>query len=572
MLGCGASALALLCVVVGFPLSPEGRAVVGALTRTVAALFVVQEALRFAVEERRGQHLRRRWLEVVLAAAVALELLVGTWVVRWLGAHAPQWSVTAVTLLYLALLQATLVGLVALRSLRHLPSLTGRSLTPGAVLAIGFALLIAAGTLLLKTPHATTASIRWIDALFTATSAVCVTGLVAVDTATAFTFHGQAILLGLIQLGGLGIMTITCFFAFYFAGGVSIRNRIALQNLLSEESLAQVGNVLGIVVGFTIAFETAGALAIWWALPAGTVDDPVFFAVFHAISAFCNAGFSTLSEGLADPRLHGRWGALGAIMVLIVVGGLGFPVLKNLWQVASTTVQKRLGLRLAHPPRLTANSRLVLATTAMLLFGGAGAIYATEFVWGDGTATGPRWFMALFHSVTARTAGFNVVPTEALLPATATVTMLLMFVGGSPSGTAGGIKTSTLAVAALSLRRVLLGRAEIEAFGRRLPDEVANRALAVVLLAAGYTALVAVALNVLHPELPSADLAFEAVSAVATVGLSRGITPQLGDGAKLVLVAAMFVGRIGVLAFLLAFVARREPTGYRLPEANVVIV
>jgi trk system potassium uptake protein TrkH len=491
--------------------------------------------------------------------------------VRWLGEHAPQLPATRLTLLYLAALQATLVAFTALRALRNLRLLSGRALTPGAVLTLSFALLVLAGMLLLKTPHSTPDGIRWVDALFTATSAVCVTGLTVVDTAAGFTSHGQMILLGLIQLGGLGMMTLTYFFAFYFAGGVSIRNRIGLQSLLSEESLTQVGTVLGLIVGFTLALEAAGAVAIWMALPPGTVEDPVFFAVFHAISAFCNAGFSTLGEGLADPRLHGRMGLLSVVMVLVVIGGIGFPVLKNLWEVGLATVRVRFGWRLAHPPRLTANSRIVLATTGILLGGGAVAVYATEFIWADGVSNGPQWFSALFLSVTARTAGFHLTPTGALLPATAIVLMLLMFVGGSPSGTAGGIKTSTLAVAVLSLRRVLFGRAEIEAFGRRLPAEVADRALAVLLLAIGYTTLVATVLCILHPELPPFDLAFEAVSAVATVGLSRGVTAQLGDGAKLVLVAAMFVGRIGVLAFLLGFVRRREPTGYRLPEAQVVI-
>src|SRR5690606_1418176 len=190
---------------------------------------------------------------------------------------------------------------------------------------------------------------------------------------------------------------------------------------------------------------------------------------------------------------------------------------------------------------------------------------------GAGEANGGELLTAMFHSVAARTAGFNITPTDAMLPATAAFMMFLMFVGGGPASTAGGIKTTTLAVATLALRRVLLGRVEIEAFGRRLGEDIANRALAIIVLAVGFITLITIALCALHPELSPADLTFEAVSAVSTVGLSRGVTGELGEAAKLVLVAAMFIGRIGVLLFLLSFIRKRSPTGYRLPETSVVL-
>jgi Trk-type K+ transport system membrane component len=181
------------------------------------------------------------------------------------------------------------------------------------------------------------------------------------------------------------------------------------------------------------------------------------------------------------------------------------------------------------------------------------------------------WFTALFQSVATRSAGFNVTPTELLTPATSILMMALMFVGGSPSSTAGGIKTSTLAVAVLALRRVVLGRPEIEAFGRRIPNETADRALAVMLLALAFFVLVATTLCMLHPELPPLDLVFEAIGAVSTAGLARGVTGELGPAAKLVMIAGMFIGRVGVLMFLLSFIPRRERAGYRYPEATIVI-
>ncbi len=571
---CGIGALALLVAVIGWPLEGDLRVLVRATTTGVLAAFVGQEVLRVLLQPHPWKFFKERYLEVTLALAAGVELLFGEPILHWLGQRAPDLPATTITVLYLAGTQLTLVLLIGLRALRRNSLLSGRRLSAGMVFILSFAVLIGLGTLLLKTPLATTAKgIGWIDALFTATSAVCVTGLVTVDTATEFTRHGQWIILGLIQVGGLGVMTITYFFAYFFAGGVSLRSRIALQDLLSEENLGHIGTVLGVIVGFTLMIELAGAVGIHALLTSGGLpgDDLVFFSIFHSVSAFCNAGFSTLSNGLADKSLTGQQGFFGVIMLLIVLGGIGFPVMKNVWLVLGARLRRALGLRMAMPPRLTANSRIVLMTTGGLLVGGMLIIWLTEFVFGHGEANGSALLTALFHSVTARTAGFNITPSEGLLPATAALMMFLMFVGGSPSSTAGGIKTSTLAVAVLALRRVLLGRTDIEAFGRRLNEDIANRALAIILLAVGFITMITIALCALHPELSPADLTFEAVSAVSTVGLSRGITGQLDDAAKLVLVAAMFIGRIGVLMFVLSFIRKRSAAGYRLPETSVVL-
>jgi Trk-type K+ transport system membrane component len=570
---CGVSALALLVMVIGWPLGPDLSLLVRAITQAFLTVFVIQELMRILVQPYPVRYLRERFLEVGLAAAAGVELLFGESILGWLGTQLPDLPAASATVLYLAATQLTLVLLTGLRYLRRNTLLSGRRLSPGMVFILSFAVLILLGTLLLKTPQATVAGIGWMDALFTATSAVCVTGLITVDSAEVFTRHGQWIILGLIQVGGLGVMTITYFFAFFFAGGVSLRNRIALQDLLCEENLGQIGTVLGVIVGFTLATEIVGAVAIHAALDAGNLlaGDRVFFSIFHSVSAFCNAGFSTLSAGLADPVLQGQTPLFSVIMLLIVGGGIGFPVIKNLWLVSLARLARRLGWRTAVAPRLTTNSKIVLLSTGGLLGAGTVLIWLTEFAAGNGPANGGAWFTALFHAVTARTAGFNITPMGAMFPATAAVMMFLMFVGGSPSSTAGGIKTSTLAIAVLALRRVLLGRSDIEAFGRRLGDDIAERALAIILLAVGFITLVSISLCALHPELSPADLTFEAVSAVSTVGLSRDLTSKLGTPAKGVLVAAMFVGRIGVLVFLLSFIRKRQPLGYRLPETTVVV-
>jgi Trk-type K+ transport system membrane component len=573
---CGLCTLALFAMVLGFPLSVELRDAVDLGTRLILGLFAAQELARFLIAQKRLAHLRSRKVEAALAFIVALELALGGQIVSWIDALGTGLSPGAITLLYLGGAQFTLLTALALRALRDNRWLTGRSLSPGLVLMLSFGALIIVGTLLFKTPHATIDGISWVDAFFVATSAVCVTGLSPVDVSATFTTHGQWILLGLIQLGGLGVMTITYFFAYFMAGGISLRNRIGLQDLLSEENLGQIGGVLTIIVTFTLGVEIIGAFFIHASL-SGHPDAPenlAFFSLFHAVSAFCNAGFSTLSDGLADPRVADRPLFLGVIIPVVVLGGIGYPVVKNFWDNGVASLRRRLGLRLANPPRLTANSRLVLVTTAVLLVGGTMLIWITEYLAGGhqaDAASGSPWLTAFFYAASSRTAGFNVTPTDALLPGTAALMMFLMFIGGGPASTAGGIKTSTLAVAFLSLRRVLFGRRDIEAFGRRLPDELANRALSIIVVAIAFTTAVSVSLLALHPELDSSDLVFEAVSAVATTGLSRGVTADLGDHAKIMLSGAMLIGRIGVLTFLLSFIPRREPTGLRLPETTIVL-
>lgn len=574
MIVCGLTTLAGLAMVIGWPLSENIHSTIRAVTSAVLTVFVGQEIIRVAIQRRPLAYIRNRWFEVLLAALAGAERLFGNNLLTWLDRTAPTDSASRMAILYLAATQITLITAIGLRTLRGSRLFSNRRLSPGLVFILSFAVLIGLGTLLLKTPHATPVQgISWIDSFFTSTSAVCVTGLNVVDTETGFTHHGKWIILGLIQVGGLGVMTLTYFFTHFIAGGVTLRDRIALQDMLSEENLDQIGTVLVVVVGFTFTFELLGAFALYASLAhsAQPVDNPAFFSLFHSISAFCNAGFSTLSAGLADDRLKSNQPFLSVIMLLIVIGGIGFPVLKNVWQASWQNLAFRIGLRRARPARVTTHSRIVVVTTVALLLGGAILIYLTEYIFAAQPAYAPEFFTALFHSVTARTAGFNIVPTGDLVPATMTIIIFLMYVGGSPASTAGGIKTSTLAIAVLSLRRVIQGRGTIAVFGREIPLDLANRALAIILLSIGWITIATLMLAALHPEIPLAELGFEVVSALSTVGLSRGITPLLGTGAKLVLIATMFVGRIGVLVFITSFVPRRPRPSYRLPETTVVI-
>lgn len=458
---------------------------------------------------------------------------------------------------------------VVLGLLRGLRCLQNVSLSPGLIFILSFALLIYIGTALLLMPNATTVGnegLSFIDALFFATSAVCVTGLVPVECLPAtLSLTGQTILAVLCQLGGLGVMVIIYFFAFFFDGGLSIRNRFAFGDLFSERNVSSIGVTLLTVVLFTFITESIGAVAIYYSVVGNSaIENPVFFSLFHAITAFCNSGFSTLPSGLSDPGVSQCSTLLSSVSVLMILGALGFPVVRDLSLVVWSRLRRRLFPRVDYvPARLTTHTRVVLTTTIWVSLIGALLMWLTQQ---------EEFGRMVFLSVASRTTGFDIGNTGNLTHASLFVLMVLMFIGGAPFSTAGGIKVTTFAIAILALKQYLLGRRDLEIFGRRLDSDIANQALAIVLLTLAMVGVVSVILSALHPEFDMRDVFFEAVSAVATVGLSCGITPYLCWGAKLCLIFAMFIGRIGVLLFFASFIFKRNPNnGARYPETTITL-
>ncbi len=337
-----------------------------------------------------------------------------------------------------------------------------------------------------------------------------------------------------------------------------------LRRSLNEDNVGRVRSSLIALIVMALAFEAAGAVLLHLATP----DEPWFASVFHSVSAFCNAGFSIYTDGLHDLRTRHNIPYQAAIMTLIVVGGLGFPVLKNLWD----SLWSRFAARDSRPVRLNTHTRLVLVTSGALVAGGAVLVYALEQTAGvDDPRTGGV-LAALFTSVTTRTAGFNTVPVDAFSTPAVVAMMLLMFIGGSPASTAGGIKTTTFAVALLNTLRILqdAGR-ELVAFRRQIPPTVATRAFAVALLAGGWVTTSTILLLWTMPGHPPLDVAFEVVSAFATVGLSRGITTELTPFGKTIVIASMLVGRIGILYLALGILRKPAPGRIGYPEGNIII-
>jgi trk system potassium uptake protein TrkH len=430
---------------------------------------------------------------------------------------------------------------------------------PARLLVLSFVLLCALGALALATaPSGAHGPLRFVDAAFTAVSAACVTGLGVVDTARDLSVFGQLVVLLLIQVGGLGIMTFASAAFMLLGRRMSLAHESTAVGLLGAAHRADLAAALQRVVGVTLGCELAGAAALFAAfLRAGEpVGTALWRAVFTAVSAFCNAGFALQSDSLSGYATSP--GVLGVVMLLITAGALGPAVVVALPDLARGR-RAPLGTRLV----LLSTAVLVLAPAALLL-----ALEATHTL--GGLSWGDRVVNALFQSVTLRTAGFNTVDLAAVRPATWTVMVVVMFVGGSPGSTAGGVKTTTVAVLLLAAVAAVRGRREVEVAGRRLAPDVVQRATAIALAGLGAVITTLFALQVTQ-DMPLEHALFEAVSALATVGLTVGGTAALDDVGKWIIMGAMFAGRVGPLTLFLALQDRGARGRFGLPVEDVAV-
>lgn len=538
------------------------------LAGLVTVRFVAQSIRHARLAARIRSVLRARFFELALTAA-ALALLISKAFV-WFRllvdpggrpALEPAYAQYAAAFLIVSTLRMVAGGLSVRRLLHRL------ELRPAQTVAIGFAATILGGTLLLSLPISVVRleDLSLVDALFTSASAVTVTGLVVYDPGTFHTGFGRAVLLALIQLGGLGTMAASASLVVLAGQRLRLRQAAALQETMDLQAIGVVRGQVRLVVLLTLAAEAVGAgllLLLWRGHPA--VPDPAFAAVFHAVSAFSNAGFSTFSAGLAPLRDDVATNLV--IMALIVLGGLGVPVLTSLGRLVPDAWRRK------PRPTLSLHARLALTTSAILL--AAGLLWALVLEWRGtlaGLDLGHRLLAAAFLSVTARTAGFNTLDTAALAPATLWLLMALMFVGGSPGSTAGGIKTTTAATMVATLWATLHGRPRVEAFRRTIPDEQVAKASALVGVSVATVASGALVLLATQPGQSPLALLFEALSAFATVGLSTGVTPALDAWGKMVVAALMFMGRTGPLTLGFALAARSVRTSVTYPSEKVMI-
>jgi trk system potassium uptake protein TrkH len=418
------------------------------------------------------------------------------------------------------------------------------------------------GTLLLKLPASTYGGISWVDALFVSVSAASVTGLSSVDYPATFTTFGSTVVMLLIQVGGLGIMTLTTLGALLVGRRVGFRDLLAVREELGNiDSPRNTVRLIGQIAGITLLVEALGAMVLAFGFIRGGLGygDGLFQAVFHAVMAFCNAGFATLPDGdlasyAGDPAVN------LALVALIILGGLGFPVLVNLYHYRQAR-------------RLTLHSKLVLVTTAALILIGVLSVALLE--WENPATLGgnpveTRLWMSLFQGVTPRTAGFSTVDYAQMRDPTLLLQVALMFIGAAPTSTGGGVRVTTLALLFLVVLAQARGQEEVSAFERRVPRQLIQKALVVLTLSALLVLVATLALMV-SDGLSLLPAIFEATSAFGTVGLSLNVTPELSTFGKLLVAGVMFLGRIGPITLILALSARQKAKGYVFPQEDIAI-
>lgn len=452
-----------------------------------------------------------------------------------------------------------------------------RYVNPAQMFMVSFMMVILVGAFALMLPNATLHGINFTDALFTSTSAVCVTGLVVVDTATFFTPMGQIIIMVLIQLGGLGIMTFTSYFSYFFTGQSSYENQLLIQEMTNSDKISDVFSTLKRVILLTFSIEAIGAALIYFSLnssPFPGFGEKLFFSVFHSISGFCNAGFSTLSNNLYDLGVRFNYPLHLTIAFLIIIGGIGFPIMFNFAKYLRHIFKNRI-FRKKHihsPWIININTRMVLITTLILLVAGTGLVYVLEY---NNTLAehGPigKIVTAFFGAVTPRTAGFNSVDYTKIHMSTVLLLYALMWIGASPGSTGGGIKTSTLAISVMNAFSLARGKDRVEFYGREISDSTIRRAYSQIFLSLFVIGLSVFLVTSFNPELDLKDIIFECISAFGTVGLSLGITAKLSVASKLVVTLTMFIGRISMLTIMAAFLKQVRFQKYRLPSEDITI-
>ena len=508
------------------------------------------------------EHVKIRKVEAFIVVSITIQKLFESELIAFLGWE--KLGANEASLLFLSINQIFLVFSNFARLIRNSKTYFWKGISPSFLFVFSFASIIAIGTALLLFPKAHKHDLQLIDVVFTVVSATCVTGLSTISITESFTTTGLIILIFLMQIGGLGIMTLTSFFAIFLTGKASVNDKVLMKDILSQEALGKVSNLLRTITTQTIVIELVGAFVLYWNIPSEmnfSTSEKIFHSIFHSVSAFCNAGFSTFPNGFVDLKNLQAHTFLSCSMFLITFGGLGFPVIRELAEVF--LYKQRKGF---------SNTTILVLQVSLILFvfGSISYFFLERNFSLKNLSLFEQIFHSIFYSVTTRTAGFNTLEMDKMGIPITFLSLFLMWVGASPISTGGGIKTTTLALAFLQIVNQLKGKNRIEFRYKVIAPESVNRAGITIVLSLFAIFLAIFGLVIFETE-NFLDISFEVVSAYGTVGLSRGITATLETSSKIILCFVMFVGRVGVLSFLLAFAKPEKQMRYEYPKDFVVV-
>lgn len=556
----------------GFPHEQATLDFLLSVNKVFFGVFILNYILKLFFELDRKAFLKQTWLEALLLLLIvynAISLYV--FKVPVVGKIFNYLDIDPLSPRYAFFIQFFLILLVAIETIKSARNFGKLPIKPGGLFVLSFLLLIVIGTGLLSLPAITTGgeSMRFIDAFFTSASASCVTGLIVVDTATFFNFKGQVLLLFLIQIGGLGIISFATFFATFYKKGVGVKHQFAIQQIFDSETLSGSYGLLRKVFIYTISIEAISAFVIYmlWGDYHFADGGKIFFSIFHAISAFCNAGFSLFTDNLMEAGIADKYILHFAFAVIIFFGSLGFPAMRDMFEV------KNLKARLRMPWKKWKLSTQIAfySSITLIIFGGILFYFLERDGVLKGVDTFPAVVTAIFQSVVTRTAGFNSIDIGALGIPMLIIFIFLMFTGASSGSTGGGIKTSTFVVIFTAMWGIIRGK-KLISFGRRtISHELIYKAFAIFVFSASFIFICTFILTLIEPQIPIMNILFEEVSAFATVGLSTGITAQLSDASKIVLIISMFVGRVGILTLAFALSSEVGTNAYKYPNSHIMI-
>jgi potassium uptake TrkH family protein len=568
------TATVLLIYVFGFETKDEDLQQVFLGLDIVLIIYFLTFLVRFIYSFRRRIFLKEHVLETVLVAIIFANVVSNYFfnnlLIRF---FAEQFDFKNYEDAYLTIITFYFMVLISYETIKASTILSKLKSKPARTFIYSFLLLILFGTALLMLPAMTTqeGSMSFFDALFTAVSASCVTGLIVVDTATYFTLKGQFVIMILFQLGGLGIISFTSFFATFLRSGVGIKQQLMLRDFLVSESLFSAKGLLRQIIVITVIIESVSFILVFFTwgpeVHFDSVGQKVFFSAFHAVSAFCNAGFSLFSSGLYEAGVASSYVLHIVLALTLIMGGLGFSAIQDLFAI------KNLRDRLANPWKDWAlSTKIAVYTSIVLLVLGTVVFYLLER---DNVLQNQNFMEGMiasfFQSASARTAGFNTVDFGALRTPTLLLIIVLMFIGASSGSVGGGIKTSTFYLLITSVFATLRGRLKIEIGRKFIPKELLFKALSIFFFAASLNLIAVFLLTITDSNIPLADLIFEEVSAFGTVGLSTGITSSLSVAGRTIIILSMFIGRVGTLTFALALSNRTSSKGYKYPKAHLMV-